>query len=788
MFNVQLCRWAAIVAACFVVTSTIHASPSATLDNTFVIGSGAGFPSDGSSWPQVTALAVQSDGKVIAGGQAYFTNFNGTPIHFVCRINVDGSLDSTFLTNVGTGPAGQGFTISKVVVQPDGHILVGGTFTTWNGTSRTALVRLNSDGTLDTSFMSGGGPSGVFAPNVAAIALQPDGKILIGGFFYSFAGHAVPSLVRMNADGSYDPSFVVPAQNIGVAAIGVQSDGKIFVGGAFSAWAGFSTPGIVRLMPDGTLDAAFAPTHTIPFPSLSSLYAPGDGSVYIGGFVEGTSVTTTRYFAHLYSNGSMDALAPSTVGWVGDIQPYPTGGLLVSGRFRDVSGLSRGEFFYIDSNGNVDPAFAPPPYTDITGDLVHIYTVATAPDGKIVFGGWFTNYPNQTQLNGQDYSGIGRMIGGYVGGAGSIQFRTRSNSVVENAGVATIAVNRFGGITGAVTVNYSTTAGSATAGADYTTTNGQLSWIDGEGGTKTFTVPIINDGVSEPSESFTVSLSSPTGGAVVGLPSTTTVTIVDVNSAPSITSQPQSATVNLSYPVTFTVAAGSGLPLNYQWLSNNVAIAGATQSFLKLTNVQVSYSASYSVVATNSVGATTSSPAILTVKIPSGLLDPTFIPPGSGTSQGFNFDVYAVAFQSNGLVAAGSFSQFGGVAVPNITRLNFDGSRDTNFPAAPSGANSQIQCLAQYPDGRWLIGGAFSQYAGTNRSKVARLNPNGSLDTNFVPSAVSASIVGAVLPQPDGSAYIGENNFVRKFQTNGAYDTNFISATMSGQVYALAQQ
>jgi uncharacterized delta-60 repeat protein len=415
MFSVRFsCGAVSFISACLLIHCAAYAiSPSAVLDTNFAIGSGAGFPSDGSSWPQVTAVAVQNDGKVIAGGQAYFTNFNGTAISSFCRINTNGTLDTAFQTNVATGPVGAGLTVSKIVVQPDGKILVGGTFATFNGFARSGLTRLNSDGSVDTSFLnSGTGAGGTFAPNVATIALQSDGKIIVGGFFYTFNGTAVPSVVRLNTDGTVDNSFALPIiQGLSIGAVGLQPDGKVYVGGTFTNWQGFGTPGIVRLNTNGSRDASFAPTHLHPFPSITALAAPGDGTVFVGGFVEGTTTNTSRYFAHLGTNGVIDSLYPTTDGPVADLQQWPFGGLLVAGRFRSVSGVSRGSFCYFDSTGHLNATFAPQPNSNPTNDFTRIYSMSVAPDGKVVFGGWFTNYPNNTQLNGQNYSGIGRFVG-----------------------------------------------------------------------------------------------------------------------------------------------------------------------------------------------------------------------------------------------------------------------------------------------------------------------------------------------------------------------------------------
>lgn len=117
--------------------------------------------------------------------------------------------------------------------------------------------------------------------------------------------------------------------------------------------------------------------------------------------------------------------------------------------------------------------------------------------------------------------------GGGGGGAGTLAFSAGSSSVGESAGNATVTVNRTGGTTGAVAVNYATSNLTATAGADYTAKSGTLNWAAGDGAAKTLTIPILGDTVDEPNETLRITLSSPTGGATLGSPSQATLTIND---------------------------------------------------------------------------------------------------------------------------------------------------------------------------------------------------------------------------------------------------------------------
>ncbi|WP_033316646.1 delta-60 repeat domain-containing protein, partial [Pontibacter roseus] len=125
------------------------------------------------------------------------TSFNGTPRSFIARLNADGTLDASF--NPGTGFNRE---LYSLALQPDGKVLVGGNFFSFNGTPRNFIARLNADGTLDASFNPGSG----FTDYVVSLAFQPDGKVLVGGSFTSFNGTPRSRIARLNADGTLDAS------------------------------------------------------------------------------------------------------------------------------------------------------------------------------------------------------------------------------------------------------------------------------------------------------------------------------------------------------------------------------------------------------------------------------------------------------------------------------------------------------------------------------------------------------------------------------------------------------
>ena len=203
----------------------------------------------------------------------------------------------------------------------------------------------------------------------------------------------------------------------------------------------------------------------------------------------------------------------------------------------------------------------------------------------------------------------------YAPSAGTIQFSAATYSKAEgNSGTSTVAitVTRTGGSDGAVSVSYASSNGTATAGSDYTATAGTLNWVDGDAADKTILISISGDTTPETDETFTVTLSSPTGGAILGT-SVTTVTIAnDEPEAPSITTQPQSQTVIAGDNVTFTVSVRGTAPLYYQWKKDDVN-TGANSAMLSLSNVKTNDEGNYTVLITNSLGSVTSSVATLSV-------------------------------------------------------------------------------------------------------------------------------------------------------------------------------
>ena len=197
----------------------------------------------------VYSVVMQPDGKLVIGGA--FTTYNDTDAPRIARLNIDGSLDTSFTPNggvdIGTFPANAGVYPHGLLLQPDGKILIAGPFENVDGVSRNGIARLNTDGTLDTTFDPGTGADD--HTRVLDMALQNDGKVLIGGEFNSINGTARTKLARLNSNGKLDTGFKVDLDGT-VRHILILADGKLLISGQFSSVNGTTRGKIARLNPD----------------------------------------------------------------------------------------------------------------------------------------------------------------------------------------------------------------------------------------------------------------------------------------------------------------------------------------------------------------------------------------------------------------------------------------------------------------------------------------------------------------------------------------------------------
>ncbi len=338
----------------------------------------------------VRASVVLSNDKIVVGGSFNYLN-DIIDANYVAGFNSDGTPDTTFNTNLGTGFSDA---VYAMAVQSDDKIVVGGSFTGINGTTSNRIARLNSDGTLDTTFTTNIG-TGFGATRVNTIAIQSDGKIVVGGSFSTINGVTSNRIARLNSDGTPDTTFTT---NIGtgfgssVYRVGIQSDGKIIAGGIFSTLNDVSTTTIARLNSDGTPDTTFTTNIGTGFDNdVQTLAVLSNDKIVVGGLIENFNGTSIHFFTGLNSDGTLDTTFNTNLGtgfgnFVETIAIQSDNKIIVGGSFTTINGVTSNRIARLSSVGIPDTTFTTNIGTGFDGTT---RTIAFQSDGKIIVGGAF---------------------------------------------------------------------------------------------------------------------------------------------------------------------------------------------------------------------------------------------------------------------------------------------------------------------------------------------------------------------------------------------------------------
>ncbi len=368
--------------------SALRAAPTPTptpgqLDTTFA-------PVPGTN-DAVNVVIPQPDGKVIAAGR--FTFANNIARNRIARFNFNGSLDTTF--DPGTGADGE---ITAAILQPDGRIVVAGRFTSFNGFSHNRVCRLNADGSVDQSFGLGNGINN----SALALALQNDGRIIVGGQFSQVDLTLRFNLARLNTDGSVDMSFDPGnGPNGDVNAIVIQPDGRIVIGGTFIGYNGFARGGVARVLGNGMLDSSFD-SGVGTGGNVFALALQHNGQIVLGGRFVQYSGTNRTFIARVFGDGSLDfGFNPVPNDWVQSLAVEPDDRILVGGLFTGINGSARNCIARLNTNGSVDPIFDPGAgcVGSLTNDATQVRSIALQQFGRVLAGGIFTSYNNQLRDN-----------------------------------------------------------------------------------------------------------------------------------------------------------------------------------------------------------------------------------------------------------------------------------------------------------------------------------------------------------------------------------------------------
>ena len=294
----------------------------------------------------VNTIALQNDGKIIVGGR--FTTYQWLQANGIIRLNSDWSRDNTF--NMGDGFSYNNFwegfysEIQKILIQNDGKIIVGGNFTTYSWSTARGIVRLNADGTKDTSFNS----SNWFNRYdiVYDLLLQNDGKLIVGGAFETYSWVAINNIVRINTDGSRDSSFTIwNGFNASVSTLALQNDWKVVAGGYFTSYQWVTANRIIRLNIDGSKDTSFIIWDWLGANAPRTIAVQNDGKILIGWGFDTYDWITANYIVRLNATWATDSsfdIWESFNASVGIISIQNDGKILVWGWFTRYNGVAAG--------------------------------------------------------------------------------------------------------------------------------------------------------------------------------------------------------------------------------------------------------------------------------------------------------------------------------------------------------------------------------------------------------------------------------------------------------------
>jgi len=360
----------------------------------------------------INASCILPNGKMMIAGS--FSAYNGTPVNKIARLNSDGTLDSTF--NPGTGPDQA---IRTIEVGSNGKIYIGGNFFFYNGVAKRGIARLNEDGGLDTSFNTAFYTSEMDEVDINDIELTSSGKLWIGGSF--LCSNWSYSLARLNTNGSLDNTFISYLTPFDlVFSISIQQDNKILIGG----WLGGGSEVVpaVRYNADGSWDEVFEDNLEVYGQSRLAFVQP-DGKILVaGGVIALNSDEWTpegvKQMVRINADGTTDTSfnAPHSIAATNneiyDVDIYMDK-ILVSGLITDYDGVPVNNLALVNLDGTLDENFnTGTGFVNQASTLSpRVVGVEVLPGQKIMAVGMFTSYNNSeagavARLGSSDAMGI----------------------------------------------------------------------------------------------------------------------------------------------------------------------------------------------------------------------------------------------------------------------------------------------------------------------------------------------------------------------------------------------
>ena len=699
----------------------------------------------------VHAVVVQPDGKVIIGGE--FTTVKGLMRTNLARLNADGSGDSTFAQvtfqtdpEIGLGP------VHRLALQPDGRVFVGGTFDF-------GFTRLNSDGSADTAFNANAYAAliafGYSGSSSVAVNVLPDGKVHLGP-------------IRVNADGTRDNSFNAAIDG---SVLTIQPDGKLIIGDYFSDPPnGIYRYRLRRLETNGSIDPSFNAELEFSSDVRAAVVQP-DGKLLVAGIlqVNGNVVSIVRF----NSNGSPDSTFAAVAGGsIHAIALQPDGKMIVGGWFDALNGIARKNLARLHADGSVDLSY-PNGTGGVSGSITYysavpVKTIARQANGQIVIGGAFT------AVHGTDRQCVARL---HADGSLDSAFEPGLSPASLPLSIAVAPDGKV--LIGGRRASPSNSNAVIFAPIARVNANGSRdsSFNPGAGpNSDVVAVAMQPDGKVLIAGRFT-SVNGPNRDALARL-----------NADGSLDGS--------FHPPLAALAPFGGVPPGYVASNERAVTALGVQADGKV--VVAGYNYTWAENQALEDGFATWRYFIFRFQA-NGNHDASFAGGVGNQEAGTFFPPTALAIQPDGKIVLAGYRVFsvGGSTRSGILRLNADGTLDAGFLPEPRVNASFIHALALQPDGRMVVAGYLDGPNGY-ANEVVRFNANGSPDATFVPGTGPLGWVSEVALQPDGKVLIaGEftafngtpRNRIARLSANGNLDLGFNpGAGPDGNIHALALQ
>jgi len=683
--------------------SLIKTTPTTSIDTTFNMGSGVN--------SSIFDSVIDENGKILIGGT--FTSYSGSSQNSITRINTNGTKDTTFNGNFSSfNPI---YTIYPV---SQSKVLVGGDFTSYSGSTYNYLTRINSNGSIDTTFQNPG-----FNSIVYTVATQSDGKIIVGGNFTN-TGYSEPYLAKLNSQLDPDTTFNIgTGANSDIYAFATQSDNKIIIGGDFITYSGSTVNKIERINTDGTIDTSFNQGSGFNN-DVTAIKVQSDDKIVVGGAFATYSGSTVNRIVRINTDGTRDTTFNVGTGFnsgqVYDLQLQSDGKIIAVGSWSATySGSSAIRIARINTNGTLDTTFN----SGTTGFSATQYSAQIQNDGKIIVVGTNATY------SGSAAQRIRRIN---TNGTLDTTFNIGTAGLNNTANIAKIQPDQKIVVMGSFT-SYS---GSSVNRITRINTNGtrDLTFNVGTG---------LNTAAAIPS-----ALELDSSGNIYAGSSFTTYSGSTVNYFVKISPSG-------------SIITGSGL---YRGFNNNVNAllvdstgsiyaGGLFTNYIQPTNY---------IIRLNTDGTKDTSFQI-------------------GT--GFNTNVNNLVVQSDDkIIIGGNFTTYSGSSNNYIVRLNANGTKDTSFNIGTTGFNNPVYKLFLQSDNKIIAGGVFTTYSGSSNNSLVRINPSGSKDTSFnVGTGVNngATFPTSIVQDQSGNIHYGNVNMTTY---SGSSVRGYVKLTPSGSI------